>query len=49
MLDNAKEKADEANRAMIQQAIDLYIVNEGQAPTSLDDLKTEKYLRGDIP
>ncbi|NLB89018.1 MAG: prepilin-type N-terminal cleavage/methylation domain-containing protein, partial [Syntrophomonadaceae bacterium] len=48
VLDNAEKKADEANRAMIQQAIDLYIVNERQAPEKLDDLKTKNYLR-EIP
>lgn len=47
VLDNAEKKADEANRAMIQQAIDLYLVNEEEELNDLDDL-VGKYLK-EIP
>ncbi|WP_052807432.1 competence type IV pilus major pilin ComGC [Risungbinella massiliensis] len=43
--ENAKKKADEANRKLISTQADHYYLENGQYPKSVEELVTKKYLR----
>lgn len=48
ILANSESKADLANKKMLRSAVELYTVNEGQEPDSLDILVTAGYIK-EIP
>lgn len=45
ILNDSEGKADLANKEMLRNAVELYEVNEGEDPASLDVLVSEGYIK----